>query len=209
MPTGLDAKYWDAAGGKLNQDVLLKDFTELSGFKKAHDDAKAALPKDVSGYKVEFKAPKDFKLPEGVPEIKVDPKDPRIPVLLDFAHRRGLGQDAVDELVSATMIAEHAAYVDWDKAEKARVAEEHKKLGENADARKAAIETYLTAWNKDHAAALLANATDAASIVALEALISDRTKIPGGGPSPEPPKPAQTVTERWYGGTSQPQQKAS
>lgn len=206
-PQGLE-KYWDATGAKLNTEALAKDYGELAGFRKASDDAKAALPKDAAGYKVEFKAPKDFKLPEGVREIKVDPKDPRIPVLLDFAVRRGLGQDAVDDLVSATMIAEHATYQQWDASEKTRIAEEHKKLGENADARKAAIESALTAWNKDHAAVLMANATDAAQIVALEALINHRTttQIPGGGPSPEPPKPAQSVTDRWYG---TPQQKAS
>jgi len=210
-PDGLDVKYWDATGGKVNQDALLKDFQELSGFKKAADEAKAGLPKDPTGYKLEFKPPKDFKLPEGTPEIKIDPKDPRIPVLLDFAVRRGLPQEAVDDLVSQTMIAEHAAYQQWDASEKTRIAEEHKKLGENADARKAAVQTFLTGWDKNHAAALMEVATDAATFQALEALIARgaTTQIPGGGSLPEAPKPAQkSLADRMWPGMSGTERKA-
>lgn len=197
-PEGLDPKFWDATAGQVNTAELIKGYGELAGFKKAADEAKAALPKTADDYKFEFKAPQDFKAPEGV-QFKVDPKDPRIPFVREIAAKYGLPQSAVDDLVVADAklkLADHLQNMEIVKAERA-------KLGETGEARMKAVETFL-GEDFQHLALVMDNAD---AFQAMERLIKRATasNIAGGAP-PNPPQPEQqSITDRWYGN----KQKAS
>jgi hypothetical protein len=197
MPDGLDPKYWDATGGQVALPALLKDFTELSGFKKAQDDLRASLPKTADEYKFEFKAPEGFKLPDGV-DFKVDPNDTRIPFVRELAAKHALPQSVVDDLVLAdakAQLADHNRNMEIVAAERA-------KLGEKGQARMDAVKTFL-GQDFEHLSLALDNAQ---AFEALERLIARSTSsnIPGGGPVPNPPPAVpEKQADRWY-----PSQKA-
>jgi hypothetical protein len=190
-PQGLE-KYWDAQGAKLNTDALAKDYGELSSFKKAQDDLRATLPKTPDDYKFEFKAPQDFKVPDGV-QFKVDPKDPRIPLVREVAAKHALPQSVIDDLVVADAklkIAEHQQNLEIVAAERA-------KLGEKGQARMDAVKSFL-GDDFEHLSLALDSAD---AFQALERLIAraSSSSIPGaGGGGHEPPKPPQQITDRWY-----------
>jgi hypothetical protein len=209
-PEGLPPQFWDATGGKVNLDALIKDYGEHAGFRKAHDEAKAALPKDPAGYKIAL--PENFKLPDGLelPEgfaPKIDEKDPRIPMLQALAVEEGLSPALVSKLAALDVAATAQVIAAHDKAEKARVAEEMKKIGDNADVRMKAAETFLkTTLGDEKAAALQSFMTDAVTFGAIEDLIARATRgvMPGGAsPLPNNQAPPQSVTDRWYGNTQQ------
>lgn len=183
-PQGLE-KYWDAQGAKLNTDALAKDYTELSGFKKAQDDLRASLPKTPDDYKFEFKAPQDFKLPDGV-QFKVDPKDPRIPLVREVAAKHALPQAVIDDLVFADAklkIAEHQQNLEIVAAEKA-------KLGEKGQARMDAVKAFLG----DDFEPLSLALDSAEAFQALERLIARATNsgVPAGGGAGDPPPVVKT-----------------
>lgn len=205
MPEGLDPKYWDATGGKLNDVALIKDFSELSGFKKTFDESRAALPKDPAGYKLELKLPEGFKAPEGYTP-KIDEKDPRIPMLQAFAVKHQMSPEAVNELAALDVVATAQMYEQFDKAEKARVEAEKAKLGDKADVRMAAVDTFLKTLGDEKHAALQGIMTDSVAFQAIEDLIAraNGTAIPGAGGG-DPPKPhnAQPIHDRWYGNNQQ------
>ena len=204
MPEGLDPRFWDATGGKVNTDLLIKDHQELSGFKKAHDEAKAALPKDGKDYKFAFVAPEGFKMPDGMKEIAVDQNDPRIPFVRNLAVKHGWSQAVVDDLVAANIqaqLAEHNLNLEIAAAERA-------KLGEKGPARMDAMKTFL---GKDFEILSLVMDNHEA-FEAMERLIAriGTTQIPGGGAPPEPPKPPpKTLADRMWPGMSGSERKAS
>ena len=74
-------------------------------------------------------------------EPKVNPKDPRIPALREFAHKHHLSQEAVSALIGLDLQAQVADQMAADEAIQA----EMKALGENGKARIAAVERGLAA----------------------------------------------------------------
>jgi hypothetical protein len=100
-PDGIPDSYWDATANALKVDPAalakdLKERDELKTFKAAEDVRKGSLPQKADDYKVEL--PSDFKPPAGV-EFKLDATDPAFGQLKAVAHKHGLTQAAVNELI--------------------------------------------------------------------------------------------------------------
>jgi len=68
----------------------------MATWKAAEDVRKGALPQTPDAYKVEL--PADFKAPPGV-DFKLDAANPAFGQLRSVAHKHGLTQDAVNELI--------------------------------------------------------------------------------------------------------------
>lgn len=165
--------------GKPDLGAYKMAFDDASAFKARADERMAALPKDADGYT--FTVPEEFNLPEGFtpPEgfkLELKDDDPRIPALKALALEHGLDQSVLDGF--AKLWAEHQV-AEVHEAAKAG-AEETKKLGPNAEARKSALERVVGARvPKDQAAALIGDVTSADSLRALETLVaSNRGKAP-------------------------------
>jgi hypothetical protein len=202
-PTWLPETHWDTNLNALNLEALQKDF-----------EGRAALaarkPEDI---KLLTKLPDDIKLPQGA-TWKLDDKNPWTPALKEIAVKRGLTQEALDDLVAADARIKLANF----QAEQSRQAEENKKLGEHAQARKDAIVNWLAAsgLEPNERVAIAAGLTDAVAVEALEKIIK---KVIGGvapnsSGSPAPPseqKPERTIAQRLYPNmpsAAAPQQKA-
>lgn len=186
-------------------------YSELATFHKTQTEAQAALaarkPEDI---KIESILPEGVKVPDGL-EVKINEKDPRIPVLRELAIKNGWSQETVNALVAFDLqqqIADHTT-------EATRVAAEDAKLGANAKDRKGAVGNWLNGLktagklSAGEAEAMTAYAVDAATVTALEKIMAMAAgSVPGAGDPPPPPNPApQKIEDRWYGST--PQQKAS
>jgi hypothetical protein len=207
-PEFLPAQFWDEKAGIKTEDFA-KHYGELTVAQQKLAERAAAVPEKPEGYKVELKLPDTVQVPEGV---KFDPaKDPRTPQFLQVAHRLGLDNTQVNELVALDAQIEIEKHV----AEVARIAEETKKLGEKGKERIDAAKSWLTAQTGEGKTFTAAEADEirqmvasAAGVTALEKLMAKANggipgHVPSNGPKPEP----TTITQRWYGGNSQ--QKAS
>jgi len=89
-------EFWDAEKGELKGADLGKKFNEMATWKAAEDVRRGALPQTPDAYKVEL--PTDFKPPAGV-DFKLDQANPAFAQLKAVAHKHGLTQDAVNELI--------------------------------------------------------------------------------------------------------------
>jgi hypothetical protein len=185
-------------------DEFAKHYGEVTANAAKYAERLAGIPEKPEAYKVELKFPDDVKLPEG---INFDPsKDPRLPVLLKTAHEMGLTNAELNRIVA--LDAQFA--LDNHAAETARVAEEHKKLGDNAKARIDAASNWLNGQTGDGKTFTAAEAEEirfmagsAAGVTALEKLMAKANgTVPGHVPSgPGKPEP-QSIAKRWYGGPS-------
>lgn len=204
MPDGLPPQYWDASHGLKSED-LIKDFIEL---KTSTDARTAARPEKPELYKAELAT--DFKLPEGV-NVKFDDKDPIAgPILTEaraLAHELGIDQPTFSKLLTLQAkleIGRAKALADKQTVEfNATV----KKLGDNFPARKAALDSYISAAlsgseqaKTAKGAAIAAMVSSADAFEALEDLIArSNTRIPTTDPNADPPTPAQQrAADRWY-----------
>lgn len=181
-------------------------YAELNTFHQTETQRRAALaarkPEDI---KFEVKLPETVKVPDGF-EVRIDEKDPRVPVLRDLAIKHGWDQDTVTALV--TLDAQQK--IEHHTAEMNRIAAEDAKLGANATQRKEAVANWLKGlkdngtFTAEEYAGVRDFATDAATISAIEKLIAKANGSIPANPDNQPPKPADTPMEsRWY------QQKAS
>jgi hypothetical protein len=204
MPEGLPPQYWDASHG-LKTEALVKDFV---GLKTSADARTASRPEKPELYKAELAA--DFKLPEGV-NIKFDDKDPIAgPILTEartLAHELGIDQPTFSKLLTLQAKLELGRANALVAKQQVEMAATVKKLGDNFETRKAALDKYISAAlsgteqaKTAKGAAIASLVTSAEAFEALEDLIARaNTVIPGTQNNQDPPKPAQQrAADRWY-----------
>lgn len=195
-------QFWDGEA-KAVKPEFGAHYSELSTLKQSLDALKARKPEDI---KFELKLPDAVKVPDGM-ELKIDEKDPRVPVLRQLAVEHGLDQDVVNKLVALDAQQKIEAHA----AEVARVAAEDAKLGANGKDRKAAAAAWVSGFkdlSPDERAEIGVLTATAAGVTLLEKIIAKANgAVPGaGGNPPSPPKPAEIpIEQRWYGA----QQKAN
>jgi len=199
-PDYIPETYWDGTANSIKPEFG-QHYAEVAKFYQTETEKRAALaarkPEDI---KFEVKLPDTVKVPEGM-ELKIDAKDPRVPIIREMALKNGWDQDTVNGLVALDAqqkIQAHAAEMERVKAEDA-------KLGEKAPDRKAAVGNWLKGLKDsakltgDEYEAVRIYATDAATVTALEKIMAMANgSIPGNRGDP-PPKPAEVpITDRWY-----------
>lgn len=204
-PEWLPEAHWDAKDGIKPE--FGTHYSELATFHKTQTEQQATLkarkPEDI---KIEVKLPDGVKMPDGV-QLKIDEKDPRVPVIRDMALKHGWTQEQVNDLVTFDAMQQIAAHT----TEQARLGEEKKKLGTNADDRIKAAAAWVKALpgiTADETSEIQILTATAAGVSLLEKLMAKASgSVPGaGGNPPSPPKPAEVpIEQRWYGA----QQKVS
>lgn len=160
---------WDEKTG-LNLDAFNKHYADKLAPVLTRDAAEQvrrnALPQKAEEYKLDL--PADFKLPQGV-EFKLDPAKPEFAKFQTIAHKRGLDQDTVTELMGAyaeTLVGGEAQIA-------AARAKEVEKLGANATARVTALNTFFTGTlGADDAKALNSMMVTAGIVTAFEKLVA-------------------------------------
>jgi hypothetical protein len=172
-------------------------YTELATFHRtaAERDAtlKARKPEDI---KIEL--PADFKIPEnsGIkPEqIKINEKDPRIPLVRAFAQEFNLPQEAITKLVALDAQIQIDNHVAQQTARATELAEANKVLGEKAQDRRNAVANWVNGLvtkgelTADEAAAIPTADATPAVITLMEKLIAKANgTIPGSVSSKDPP----------------------
>lgn len=201
-PEWLPEPHWDAQANSIKPEFG-QHYSELATFHKTENERQAALkarkPEDI---KIEVKLPPEVKVPDGM-QLKIDEKDPRVPIVRQIAQQFALPQEAVDALVAFDAQQQLAAH----SAEIERVAAEDKKLGENVKERKEAASNWAKAlrdkgeFSADEYAEISVLTATAAGVTLLEKLIAKSNgTVPGtGGNPPPPPREETTVEQRWYG----------
>jgi hypothetical protein len=89
----------DAADDTINFEGLTVSRQEMQDYfanRAARESGKLQAPDSPDGYKIEL--PADFKAPLGV-EVVLNPADPAVPLLKNWAHKNGLGQAALSDLL--------------------------------------------------------------------------------------------------------------
>lgn len=201
MPEGLPAQFWNADQSAVDLPGLISSYSEISQFKTEFDAKQAALPQKPDDYKLDFELPKDIKLPDGY-DFKIDPNDPRVPAVREFAHRHRLPQETVSDL-----LALHAQFeVEQHARMDAELQAEMAKLGSNGKVRVDAATAYLKAnlspEEFEAARLFIGNAT---AFAAVEKLIAKATKqgVPGNGEGGDrqaaPQKEAVRAADLFYG----------
>jgi hypothetical protein len=202
-PEWLPEAHWDPTANTIKPEFG-QHYAEVTAFHKTETEKAAALaarkPEDI---KFEVKLPETIKVPDGM-DLKINENDPRVPVIREMAIKRGWDQETVNELVALDAQQQIAAHA----AEQQRIANADAKLGANANARKAAVGNWLKGMKDrnelsgEEYEAVRVYAVDAESVTALEKIIAKATgSIPGHQPSNEP-KPTESLTDRWYGGST-------
>lgn len=198
-PEWLPEDHWDTTANAIKPEFG-KHYAELKSFVDAEAARKAQLPQKAEDYKIEVKLPPEVKVPDGM-ELRINEKDPRVPVIRALAHEQGWTQETVNKLVAldAQMQIEARA------ADIARVAAEDAKLGANAKPRKEAVASFLKGMkdrgelSADEHEAVRVYATDAAAVTALEKLIAKANGSVPGHQQGNPPAPQpKTIAERMY-----------
>lgn len=199
-PEYIPEQFWDPQANAVKPEFG-QHYSELSTFKQTYDQQQEALkarkPEDI---KIEVKPPEGFKLPDGI-ELKIDEKDPRIPIIRDLALKRGLDQDTVNDLVWLDAQMQIEAH----NAERERVKAEDAKLGANGKDRKAAVTNWITNFKDlkpEHKQEIEVLTATAAGVELVEMLMARASgSVPGaGGEPPRQPVPPLTIEQRWYGG---------
>lgn len=199
-PEWLPEAHWDTTANTIKPEFGAH-YAEVSAFHKAETEKAAALaarkPEDI---KFEIVLPETVKVPDGM-QLKIDEKDPRVPVLRDLAVKHGLSQDVITSLVTLDAQMQVEAHT----AEQVRIAAEDQKLGANAKDRKAAVGNWLKGFkdrnefSAEEYEAVRAYAVDAAAVTALEKLMAKAAgTVPGTTPAPPPaPAPKDHATRIW------------
>jgi hypothetical protein len=176
-PEGIPDSYWDSATNALKVDPAslasdLKERDELKTFKAAEDVRKGSLPKTADDYKLEL--PADFKPPAGV-EYKLDTANPALGQFKQIAHKHGLTQDAVNELLGVYAGNEVGTQAAINTARTAEIA----KLGTTAPARVDAVVNWFTGMDssadKGDAKAIAGMLVTARHVEAFERIITKLT----------------------------------
>lgn len=157
---------WDATKGTFSDDA--PDYFTQALARDAANQAKATLlPKTADEYQVAL--PKEFKAPEGV-EYTFDDKNPALGQLKAIAHKHGMTQDAVSELLGVYAGAEIGGLTQVNTAKTAELA----KLGPTASSRIDGVQTWLRAVGGEDFAVLaniLKIAPVAGTVIGLEKLM--------------------------------------
>jgi hypothetical protein len=157
-------------------------------WKAAEDVRKGALPQTPDAYKVEL--PADFKPPAGV-DFKLDAANPALGQLESVAHKYGLTQEAVNELIGV--------YAGNEVGTEARIAAgraaEVAKLGTAGPARVDNVVRFLDASGLG---ALKSSLITAAQVEAWEAHITKLTSQGGASFSQSHRVPPETNTIPGY-----------
>lgn len=207
-PTWLREAWWNPEAATIN-------FTSLQQFEEEQAALAARKPEDI---KLPTKLPDTVKLPEGT-TYKIDDKDPYAAGLRQVAAEKRFTQEQIEALVVMDAQLKAERYT----ADRAYVAEENKKLGENAQVRKDAVVNYIAAMpgleEGERIALSRGDPTKAAYITGLEKLIGKAIgTIPASSAAglPAPPTaakpPEKTLAQRMYPNmpsSANPQQKAS
>jgi hypothetical protein len=199
-PEWLPEDHWDSQANTIKPEFG-QHFNELSTFHKTETERQAALkarkPEDI---KFEIKLPETVKVPDGM-DLKIDEKDPRVPVIREMAIKRGWDQDTVNELIAF----DAQQQIEMHNAEKARIAAEDQKLGANAKARKDAVGNWLKGMRDrneltaDEYGAVQVYAIDAAAVSALEKIMGKAAGSVPNRQEPPPQRPAEkTIAQRLY-----------
>lgn len=162
-PEGLPDSYWDAEKNEVRVDIAalardLKERDELKTFKAAEDVKALSRPQKADDYKLEL--PADFKPPAGV-EFKLDTNNPGLGQLKTVAHKHGMSQAAVNELIGIYAANEVSTQAAVTAAAKAEVT----KLGATGPARVDAVTTWM---DGNGLAALKSTLVTAAQVQAFE-----------------------------------------
>lgn len=199
-PDWLPEAHWDTTANSIKPEFGAH-YGELATFHKTETEKAAALaarkPEDI---KFEIVLPETVKVPDGM-TLKIDEKDPRVPVLRDLAVKHGLSQDVVTSLIAL----DAQMQIEGHAAEQVRIAAEDQKLGANARDRKAAAGNWLKGMKDrgeltaEEYEASRAYATDAATVTFLEKLMAKAAgTVPGTTPAPPPPPaPKDHATRIW------------
>lgn len=131
-------EFWDAEKKELKGADLGKKFNEMATRIAADDVRKGALPATPDAYKLDL--PADFKAPAGV-DFKLDTANPALGAVKTFAHKHGLTQDAVTELIGIYAGNE----VGTEARIKAAATAEVTKLGATGPARVDAVTRFMDA----------------------------------------------------------------
>jgi hypothetical protein len=176
-PDGIPDSYWDAEKNSLKVDPAalakdLKERDELKTFKAAEEVKAAARPQKADDYKLDL--PADFKPPAGV-EYKLDTNNPALAQLRAVAHKHGMTQDAVSELLGVYAGNEVGTQQAIQTAKAAEIA----KLGATAPARVDSVINWLTGMDasadKGDARALAGMLVTARHVEAFERIIQKVT----------------------------------
>lgn len=143
-PDGLPDSFWDKDKGAIKGGDLKKHFEESAKFKADVEAARGAIPATADDYKAEL--PKDFKLPDGMPELppgmEFNQSDPRLIALRKIAHERGFSQETFSALLETEALNVSSLIAKFKERDAA--------LGENAAGRLSELGTWLNAsFDKD------------------------------------------------------------
>lgn len=190
-PEGLPDAYWDAAAG-----VKPEAYARLAELEAADAARREGVPENADAYKLETGDP--VLGADGQP-VTFDADDPLAKAILPALHEAGLPQAAVSKILSAYASSEVEAAKAAQAEAAAYVQAEQSKLGANHAVRTSALHgQVIAAVGQEAAEALRSKMTDAAAVIALEALVS---KIQGpamGAPPLKPPAEPDLAT-RMYG----------
>lgn len=200
-PEWLPESHWDTTANTIKPEFGAH-YAEVATFHKTETEKAQALaarkPEDI---KFEIVLPETVKVPEGM-QLKIDDKDPRVPVFREIAVKRGLSQETVNDIIAIDAQMQIEAHT----AEQSRITAEDQKLGANAKDRKAAVGNWLKGMkdrnelSADEYEAVRVYAVDAAGVSALEKLMAKATgAVPGNVPAPPPAPPAQDHATRIWG----------
>jgi hypothetical protein len=176
-PEGIPDSYWDGEKNSLKVDPValakdLKERDELKTFKAAEDVKAASRPQKPDDYKLEL--PADFKPPAGV-EYKLDTANPALGQLRTVAHKYGLTNEAVSELLGVYAGNEVGTQQAIATARAAEIA----KLGTTAPARVDNVINWLSGMDssadKGDAKALAGMLVTARHVEAFERIINKLT----------------------------------
>lgn len=176
-PDGIPDSYWDSATNAIKVDPValakdLKERDELKTFKAAEDVKAASRPQKPEDYKLEL--PADFKPPAGI-DYKLDTANPAMGNIRSWAHKHGVSQDAVNEVLGIYAGNEVGTQQGIATARAAEIA----KLGTTAPARVDNVINWLTGMDssadKGDAKALAGMLVTARHVEAFERIINRLT----------------------------------
>ena len=174
-PDWLGAEYYDAGTGP-KWDDFGKHYAELATRDAAEQIRRNTLPKTADDVRLDL--PKDFKLPTGVSEYKLDMSLPEIAMLKDLVVKRGLDADTTSELIALNAARE----IREQEAFRAAQTAEMSKLGTNATQRITSLQTFFKGLLGEDDAQALNTAMYGSRIV--EAMERLATKYSSGGAAP-------------------------
>lgn len=178
-PEFLPDQFW--ADDQADYGAFRSEFETLSQFKSEAEAAQASLPQSADDYAVALR--EGFEVPEGV-EYQLNPDDPRVPALREFAHKHGLSQDAMHDLLEMHAGGEIEAI----KTQQSHSIEEMKKLGSDASGRVERIKNSLISQLPKSQGEALADAlTTADAVIAVDALLGRMTGKPAAPAEPATP----------------------